>query len=223
MTCLSPSCDAHVSFCRSDLTVAPLAPPVSVSGFHRYYEAIRLLTSHWVLSEIPSFNPPTTNEWNWSDLPGMYALPCVLAMPIDPGGNYVSLHDRYVLLPATVRRVSASTCSTYEAGIGFTLSHYGSHTSLPTLKPDLTVWAPRLCTDCLPGFVRAGVSPTYTAYTELAHPQRCPALHMSKRRIMIQSLRAFVNRLRRLALSHLWRYKFPSAAVWLPPGGRSTS
>ena len=109
----------------------------------------------------------------------MYALPCVLAMPIDPGGHYISLHARYVLLPATVRKVSASTCSTYEAGIGFTLSHYGSHTSLPTLKPYLTVWAPRLCTDCLPGFVRAGVSPTYTAYTELAHPQRCRILRPS--------------------------------------------
>lgn len=59
---------------------------------------------------------------------------------------------------------------------GFTLSHYGSHTSLPTLKPNLTIAAPRLCTDCLPGFVGTGVSPTYTAHTELAHPQRCPIL-----------------------------------------------
>jgi len=61
---------------------------------------------------------------------------------------------------------------------GFTLSHYGSHTSLPTLKPNLTIAAPRLCTDCLPGFVGAGVSPTYTAHTELAHPQRCPILRL---------------------------------------------
>lgn len=59
---------------------------------------------------------------------------------------------------------------------GFTLSHYGSHTSLPTLKPNLTIAAPRLCTDCLPGFVGTGVSPTYTAHTELAHPLRCPIL-----------------------------------------------
>lgn len=57
---------------------------------------------------------------------------------------------------------------------GFTLSHYGSHTSLPTLKPNLAIAAPRLCTDCLPGFVGAGVSPSYTAYTELAHLQLCP-------------------------------------------------
>lgn len=112
-------------------------------------------------------------RWGWSDLPGMYALPCVLAMPIDPGGTCASLPDGYSLLPATLKTVSASTCSTYEADTGFTLSHYGSHTSLPTLKPGLAAKAPRLCTDCLPGFVRAGVSPAYTAYTELAHPLRC--------------------------------------------------
>ena len=119
-------------------------------------------------------------RWGWSDLPGMYALPCVLAMPIDPGGTCASLPDGYTLLPATLKIVSASTCSTYEADTGFTLSHYGSRTSLPTLKPDLAAKAPRLCTDCLPSFVRAGVSPTYTAYTELAHPHRCPILPAGK-------------------------------------------
>jgi len=67
---------------------------------------------------------------------------------------------------------------------GFTLSHYGSHTSLPTLKPNLTIAAPRLCTDCLPGFVGAGVSPTYTAHTELAHPQRGPLPPMRKDKII---------------------------------------
>jgi hypothetical protein len=114
-------------------------------------------------------------------------------MPIDPGGTCASLLDRYALLPATVKKVSASTCSTYEADAGFTLSHYGSHTSLPTLKPGLTAWAPRLCTDCLPGFVRAGVSPTYTAYTELAHPQRCTILRYGKSSLMIPSLFCRVN------------------------------
>ena len=124
-------------------------------------------------------------RWGWSDLPGMYALPCVLAMPIDPGGTCASLPDGYTLLPATLKTVSASTCSTYEADTGFTLSHYGSPTSPPPLKPGLAAKAPRLCTDCLPGFVRAGVSPAYTAYTELAHLQRCPILHMSKSKIMV--------------------------------------
>jgi hypothetical protein len=41
----------------------------------------------------------------------------------------------------------------------FTLSHCGSHASLPTLKPHLTASAPRLGTDCLLNFIRPGVSP----------------------------------------------------------------
>ena len=68
---------------------------------------------------------------------------------------------------------------------GFTLSHYGSHTSLPTLKPNLTIAAPRLCTDCLPGFVGTGVSPTYTAHTELAHLLRCTYPPMGKSSIIV--------------------------------------
>ena len=107
--------------------------------------------------------------------------------PIDPGGTCIPLHDRYTLLPATLRTVSASTCSTYEADTGFTLMHYGSHTSLPTLKPGLTTKASRLCTDCLPGFVRVGVSPTYTAYTELAHSQRCTIFRSGKAIILCRN------------------------------------
>ena len=40
--------------------------------------------------------------------------------------------------------------------------------------------APRLCTDCLPSFVRIGVSPIYISCTELAHPQRCTILYIRK-------------------------------------------
>ena len=47
---------------------------------------------------------------------------------------------------------------------------------LPTLKPNFAVTAPRLCTDCLPGFVGVGLSPTCIVRTELAHLQRCPIL-----------------------------------------------
>ena len=37
----------------------------------------------------------------------------------------------------------------------FTLARYGSHTPLPTLKPNLAASAPRLCTGCLLGFTRS--------------------------------------------------------------------
>ena len=52
----------------------------------------------------------------------------------------------------------------------FTLSHCGSRTPLPTLKPGLTASAPRLSTSCLPSFTGLGVSPNYTTRTEPAHP-----------------------------------------------------
>ena len=52
----------------------------------------------------------------------------------------------------------------------FTLSHCGSRTPLPTLKPHLTAPAPRLCTGCLLGFTGFGIPPNCIICTELAHP-----------------------------------------------------
>ena len=52
----------------------------------------------------------------------------------------------------------------------FTLSHCGSRTPLPTLKPCLAALAPRLCTGCLLGFTGFGLSPNCIICTELAHP-----------------------------------------------------
>ena len=52
----------------------------------------------------------------------------------------------------------------------FTLSHCGSRTPLPTLKPHLAALAPRLCTGCLLGFTGLGLSPNCIICTELAHP-----------------------------------------------------
>ena len=52
----------------------------------------------------------------------------------------------------------------------FTLSHCGSRTPLPTLKPHLTASASRLCTDCLLCFIGFGFSPNCIICTELAHP-----------------------------------------------------
>lgn len=51
----------------------------------------------------------------------------------------------------------------------FTLSHCGSRTPLPTLKPDLTASAPRLSTSCLPSFTGLGVSPNYTTRSRVAN------------------------------------------------------
>ncbi|MFA5448720.1 MAG: hypothetical protein WC233_10640, partial [Sphaerochaeta sp.] len=51
----------------------------------------------------------------------------------------------------------------------FNLTAYGSHTPLPTLKPDLTASAPRLSTGCWLSFTGQGVSPCYISNAELAH------------------------------------------------------
>lgn len=73
------------------------------------------------------------------------------------------------LLPAARRTTSAST-STLTGLNRFTLSHCGSHTPLPTLKPHLAVPAPRLSIDCLLNFIEMGLSPLYISSAELAHP-----------------------------------------------------
>ena len=62
--------------------------------------------------------------------------------------------------------------SLYITGLNhFTLSHCGSRTPLPTLKPGLTASAPRLSTSCLPSFTGLGISLNYTTRTEPAHLQ----------------------------------------------------
>ena len=62
------------------------------------------------------------------------------------------------------------------------LLHCGSHAPLPTLKPHLTVLAPRLGTDCLLNFIREGVSPYYIFGAELALHQYygLNCLHLSQ-------------------------------------------
>ena len=55
-----------------------------------------------------------------------------------------------------------------------------------------------------------------TLYTARVALQRCPILCTGKRRIMIQSLRAFVNRLRRIET-------LPFVAVYFPACGGLTT
>jgi hypothetical protein len=72
----------------------------------------------------------------------------MLAMLSDPGGTHPFLPDFFLfdrmLLPAAEVTASASTLSTLTRLNHFTLTHYGSHGFLPTLKPCLAASAPRL-------------------------------------------------------------------------------
>ena len=89
---------------------------------------------------------------------------------IDPDGISPTLRLRVVLAACDL-----------EDGIGFrslyltrlyrfTVSHCGSRTPLPTLKPHLAAPAPRLSTGCSLRFAGSGLSPDCITCTELAHP-----------------------------------------------------
>ena len=49
------------------------------------------------------------------------------------------------------------------------LTHCGSHTPIPTLKPDLAASDPRLDTGRSLDFTGSGLPPDYITRTELAH------------------------------------------------------
>lgn len=69
----------------------------------------------------------------------------MLAMLSDPDGTRWFLPcSNQALLPTAEVKASASTLSNLTRLYHFTLSHYGSHGFLPTLKPHLTASAPRL-------------------------------------------------------------------------------
>ena len=62
--------------------------------------------------------------------------------------------DEYILLSATHTIVSTSILLHNEALSFHAYMHFGSHTPLPTLKPNVTILAPRLGTGCWLGFTR---------------------------------------------------------------------
>lgn len=143
-------------------------------GFCRlrhYYEAVRLLLTlrHTLDLQNLAMKLPFRRL---ADLPGMQILP---------------LCARHALLTPTKYphpwRFSVGSCCLryrglprlplyiYLTGLNrFTVSHCGSRTPMPTLKPHLTASDPRLSTDCSLRFVGLGLSPCFFTCTELAHP-----------------------------------------------------
>jgi hypothetical protein len=103
----------------------------------------------------------------------MRVLPLYARHALRPRRNLPILAYRirhYCLLRLETHRLPLSTITGLNR---FTLSHCGSHTPMPTLKPHLAASAPRLGTDCLLRFVRSGLSPDYITHTELAHSTPC--------------------------------------------------
>ena len=91
---------------------------------------------------------------------------------IDPGGISPTSRLRSVLAACGMKDYLGfrSICLT---GLNrFTVSHCGSRTPLPTLKPHLAAPAPRLSTGCSLRFAGQGLSPRCLTCTEPAHPPR---------------------------------------------------
>ena len=92
----------------------------------------------------------------------------------------------------------------------FTLSHCGSRTPLPTLKPHLAASAPRLCTDCLLGFIGFGLSPNYIICTELAHLLLLIILSLQLRAYIYEGVLAIFARGKESTKMNLWGIKVTS-------------
>ena len=91
---------------------------------------------------------------NQPDLPGMHAIPCVLATLLDPGGNYASWHNGCTLLPAVAVKTSASTCTGIEAESLYTFVLRLAHSNCLRLNLASRLWlqgcVPAAC-QALPG------------------------------------------------------------------------
>ena len=123
-------------------------------SFHYYYELVRLLISHlsnlgyksllWHTSSLLCFKYPILkNLWV---LPGMLNITLIYSpCSMDPSGTFtISCVNDIAIVVCCVREhidyhylyLTRLNC--------FTISHYGSYSCLSTLKPNLTISAPRL-------------------------------------------------------------------------------
>ena len=136
-----------------------------------HYKVIRLLTNlrHMLrLQNVVLPLPPCDGICQTSQVYVCYFVRSPRS--IDPDGT----------CPASRYRLYIAACGVEEhigfrslllTGLNhFTLSHCGSRTPMPTLKPNLTASAPRLSTGCSLNFAGQGISPCYITRTELAHP-----------------------------------------------------
>jgi len=141
-----PSCGIVLLSQQKRLFVVPFAPPT----FTGFLTTMRR-SDFWPpvgFSPFTRLQSPLPLSRRRSDLPGTLVIPCALATLCRPRRNLLGLAYRPTLA-ACDSKESIGFRSLLLTGLNrFTLSHCGSHTPLPTLKPDLTTKAPRLCTGC---------------------------------------------------------------------------
>ena len=117
--------------------------------FQRYYELIRLLRIHRPRSIYKTSLGFTAISRNAQTSQVRLIYLCALTTLLDPGGiSTALLSGRFFAVCGAWKHIDFR--SILLTGLyRFTLSHCGSRTPLPTLKPHLTALAPRLCTGCL--------------------------------------------------------------------------
>lgn len=143
-------------------------------GFHYYYESVRLLIIHQVILSLQNLVLTLTSyrDYETSQVHVIY-LACSPSS-IDP--DNISMTSPYrSFLSACYNEECIGCCFFFFFFIltrlnHFTLSHFGSQAPLSTLKPNVTILAPRLSTGCWLNFTRLGLPPNYILHTELAHP-----------------------------------------------------
>ena len=123
-------------------------------SFHYYYELVRLLISPlsnlgyksllWHTSSLLCFKYPVLkNLWV---LPGMLNITLIYSpCSIDPDSTFTISCIIDIAIVVCCEEEHIDYYHLYLTRLNcFTLSHYGSYSCLPTLKPYLTISAPRL-------------------------------------------------------------------------------
>ena len=123
-------------------------------SFHCYYELVRLLISHlsnlgyksllWHTSSLLCFK--------YQILKNLWVLPGILNITLiyspcstDPGGTFTISRFNDIAIVVCYVEDHIDYHYLYFTRLNcFTISHYGSYSCLPTLKPYLTTLAPRL-------------------------------------------------------------------------------
>ncbi len=137
----------HRAASTAETTVCHRLGSAEFPQFHRYYAVIRLLSARRVLSICKTSITLTTcvetvrhPRYACTPLCARHALLTPVGSPqscLTTGSYCLLLRGKYRLPLFKITGLNR-----------FTLSHCGSRTSLPTLKPCLATRAPRLCTGC---------------------------------------------------------------------------
>ena len=139
--------------------------------FLHYYELVRPLINLlpdlgyksliWHTSSLRCLKSPILkNLWV---LPGILNITLIYSpCSTDPGGTFTISRTYDIAIVVCYVEEHIDYHNLYLTRLNcFTISHYGSHSRLPTLKPNLTTSAPRLTIGSLLGITKLGFHQLY--------------------------------------------------------------